>query len=83
MHGTAAFVAVELKQGGLLIDDWTEVIPVKDETTGIAFNYNQPNAMPPQAFALAVPPKITWSLGLARAGRRARGHAAPRQTARR
>ena len=58
VHGVAAFVA-GVKQGGLLIDDWTEVIPTKDETTGISFNYNQPNAMPPQALLLAVTPKIT------------------------
>jgi hypothetical protein len=43
------------KQGGLLIDDWTEMIPVKDEITGISFNYDQPNATPPQTLLLAVP----------------------------
>ncbi|MBC8086844.1 MAG: hypothetical protein H7Z40_06230 [Phycisphaerae bacterium] len=58
VHGTHAFV-VGAKQGGLLIDDWTEIIPTKDEITGIAFNYNQPNAMPPQALLLAVTPKVT------------------------
>ena len=58
VHGVAAFVA-GARQGGLLIDDWTEMIPTKDETTGISFNYNQPNAMPPQALLLAVTPKIT------------------------
>ena len=58
VHGAHAFVA-GAKQCGLLIDDWTEIIPTRSETTGIAFNYNQPNAMPPQALLLAVTPKIT------------------------
>lgn len=40
---------------GLLIDEWVETIPTKEETTGIAFNYNKPNAEPPQALLLAVP----------------------------
>ncbi|MCP4632625.1 MAG: hypothetical protein GY855_06825 [candidate division Zixibacteria bacterium] len=44
------------KQSGLLIDDWTELIPTSEEITGIAFNYNQPNACPPQAILLAVTP---------------------------
>jgi len=58
VHGAHAFVP-GAKQCGLLIDDWTEIIPTRSETTGIAFNYNQPNAMPPQALLLAVTPKIT------------------------
>lgn len=43
-------------QSGLLVDDWSELIPTNEETTGISFNYNQPNAMAPQALLLAVPP---------------------------
>jgi len=42
-------------QAGILLDEWTETIPVKEEITGISFNYNQPNATPPQALLLAVP----------------------------
>jgi len=41
---------------GLLIDEWMEVIPNKEETTGIAFHYNQPNAEAPQTILLTVPP---------------------------
>ncbi len=59
-HGTSAFSAGS-KQSGFLIDDWTEVVPAKDEVTGITFNYNQPNAVPPQALLLAVTPEITGS----------------------
>ena len=61
IHGDGAF-ATASKQSGLLIDDWTELIPTSSEITGITFNYNQPNAMPPQSLLLAVPPveKGSW-----------------------
>ena len=39
---------------GLVIDEWTELLPRASETTGIAFNYDAPNAEPPQALLLAV-----------------------------
>lgn len=42
-------------QAGILLDEWTETIPVREEITGLSFNYNQPNATPPQALLLAVP----------------------------
>jgi hypothetical protein len=52
---------------GLLVDEWVEVVPNATETTGIALQYNQPNAAPPQTILLAVPPEIgapwtVWSL---------------------
>lgn len=46
-------------QTGLVIDAWTEVIPNRQETTGIAVHYNQPNAEPPQVLLLAVTPVVT------------------------
>ncbi len=62
IHGDAAFNPASA-QCGLLIDDWVEVIPTNNETTGIAFNYDQPNVVPPQALLLAVTPqeKGHWS----------------------
>lgn len=48
-------------QTGLQIDAWTEVIPNRRETTGIAVNYNQPNSEPPQVLLLAVTPELTGS----------------------
>jgi hypothetical protein len=39
---------------GLVVDEWTELLPRDSETTGIAFNYDAPNAEPPQALLLAV-----------------------------
>jgi hypothetical protein len=46
---------------GLLVDEWTEVVPAERETTGIAFHYNRPNAQPPQALLLAVAPELRGS----------------------
>ena len=40
---------------GIIIDEWTEVIPFKNETTGIAFHYDQPNSEPPQTMLLVTP----------------------------
>ncbi len=52
-------------QCGLMIDEWTELIPSGKETTGIAFHYDQPNAMPPQTLLLAVTPELkgNWTWG--------------------
>ena len=52
---------------GLLIDEWVEVVPSTKEITGIALQYDQPNAAPPQTILLAVPPDVQapwtiWSL---------------------
>ena len=44
-------------QCGLVIDDWTETVPADREVTGIAFNFNRPNALAPQAVLVAVPPE--------------------------
>ena len=44
---------------GLVIDEWIEIIPNTRETTGITFNYDQPDAMPPQSLLLAVTPQET------------------------
>ena len=52
-------------QCGLLLDEWTEVIPTETETTGITFQFDKPNAEPPQSILLATPPQFTgawnWS----------------------
>ena len=46
-------------QAGLLVDEWTEGLPKKEEVTGIAFNFDQPNSAPPSAILLAVTPEET------------------------
>jgi len=44
---------------GLLLDEWIEILPQVEETTGLSFHYDQPNATPPQTLLLAVPPTLT------------------------
>ena len=48
-------------QCGLLVDEWTEVIPAKKETTGLTFHYDQPNTEPPQTMLLMTPSSFTGS----------------------
>jgi hypothetical protein len=43
------------RQGGLLLDEWTEVVPADTETTGLTFHFDKPNAEPPQGWLLALP----------------------------
>ena len=43
---------------GFVIDEWTETIPDKELTTGIALNYNEPDSHPPQTILLAVHPTM-------------------------
>lgn len=43
---------------GIVIDEWTEVVPLKNETTGIAFHYDQPNSEPPQTMLLVTPSQL-------------------------
>jgi hypothetical protein len=45
----------------LLVDEWVEIIPVKERITGLTFNYNQPDAKAPNTILLAVTPKVTGS----------------------
>lgn len=54
-HFAAPFDATK-PQLGLLVDEWTELVPGDRETTGVAFHFDQPNHEPPQALLLAVPP---------------------------
>ncbi|MDQ0847406.1 hypothetical protein [Streptomyces sp. V1I6] len=47
---------------GLLFDEWTEVVPAEQETTGIAVHFDGPDSEPPQAMLMVVPPTTsgTW-----------------------
>ncbi len=59
---TAAYTAAFNPAGaqcGLLLDEWTEVIPGRTASTGIALNFDQPNSEPPQAMLLVTP--ATWN----------------------
>lgn len=44
---------------GIVLDEWLETIPNKEETSGLTFNYDQPNSKPPQNILLAVSPDVT------------------------
>lgn len=49
---------------GLFVDAWTETIPTRTTSTGLAFQHDAPDARAPQALLLAVPPttspRWTW-----------------------
>jgi hypothetical protein len=58
---TAAYTtpfAAAAPQCGLLLDEWTEVIPGETASTGVAFHFDRPNSEPPQAMLLVTP--ATW-----------------------
>jgi len=47
---------------GLFVDEWVEQVPDAEETTGVALNYDDPNARAPQSVLLAAPPASgEWS----------------------
>jgi hypothetical protein len=43
---------------GLLLDEWSEVVPKPEETTGVSFHYNKPNSEPPNVLLLLATPVI-------------------------
>jgi hypothetical protein len=49
---------------GLWVDEWIEIVPSREETTAITFQYNPPDACAPQTVLLAVPPSPDedWSI---------------------
>ncbi len=48
-------------QCGLLLDEWTEVVPAETETTGLTFHFDKPSSEPPQAILLVTPTQFTGS----------------------
>lgn len=57
VHHTAPFRPAA-NQAGLLVDDWTELIPNRQETAALAVHFDRPNSEPPQALLLAVSPRL-------------------------
>ncbi len=45
-------------QCGILLDEWTEILPMGQETTGLTFHYDRPNTEPPQVMLLVTPPNF-------------------------
>ncbi|MCB9234919.1 MAG: hypothetical protein H6581_24910 [Bacteroidia bacterium] len=60
LHLGAAWQAAT-NQAGLLLDEWNEVLPHPNETTGITFHFDRPNSEPPNTLLLAVSPDVTGS----------------------
>jgi hypothetical protein len=57
-HFATPFDASE-PQCGLLLDEWSEVIPAADADTGLAFHYDRPSSEAPQAMLLVTPTAFT------------------------
>ncbi len=49
------------RQCGILLDDWTEVIPSTRKDTGLTFNFDRPNNEAPQSFLLITAASATAS----------------------
>jgi hypothetical protein len=47
------------RQCGLLVDEWTEVIPATTRDTGITFNFRRPDNEAPQCILLVTPASAT------------------------
>lgn len=49
---------------GLVVDEWTDVIPARTTPAGVAFHFDEPGARAPNAVLLAVPPALgaPWTL---------------------
>jgi hypothetical protein len=64
----AAIVQGDYTQGkafaGLVIDEWSERIPVPNHSAGLTFQYSAPNSVAPQAILLAICPdaaaRVYW-----------------------
>ena len=50
-----------VRQCGLLLDEWSEIIPTSEVDTGIATHYDRPNCEAPQAMLLVTPAQFTGS----------------------
>jgi hypothetical protein len=48
--------ALPLAVTGLVLDSWTQAVPVGTRDTAVAFHYDQPDAAAPQAVLVAVHP---------------------------
>lgn len=59
---TAAFTepfAKDAPQCALLIDEWSEIIPEENLTTGVAVHFDRPNSEAPQTMLLVTPTSFT------------------------
>lgn len=54
---TPETIAFSKPMVGLLIDEWVETVPNKQEVTGLTFHYDSPQSRAPQALLLAMAPE--------------------------
>jgi hypothetical protein len=47
---------------GLMVDQWDEIVPSSEVTTGVSFHYDAPDAQAPSALLLAVPAQVRKGL---------------------
>jgi hypothetical protein len=50
---------VSAAQVGIMVEEWIDVIPNAEETSGVSFHHDQPNAKAPQCLILGLTPQIT------------------------
>lgn len=55
LYAAGPFDKAASAHGGLLLDEWTEIIPSTKETAGLAFHYDRPSSEPPQTLLLVTP----------------------------
>ena len=52
-------------QCGFLLDEWPELVPGTDVTSGVTFHFDRPSSQPPQVMLLVVPAELkghwTWN----------------------
>jgi hypothetical protein len=53
---TIATINTAQPLSGLLVDEWIESVPSASETTALTFQFDPPDAAPPQSLLIAVPP---------------------------
>ena len=51
----AADLTATSEHCGLLVDEWSETVPVPDVTAGLAFHFDRPSSEPPQSWLLVAP----------------------------
>ncbi len=56
VYGADRIPAAGTTAAALVVDEWTEVVPYREQTTGVALHYDQPDATAPQCVLVAVPP---------------------------
>ncbi len=61
LYTCAYFTAFDpnARQCGLLLDEWTEVIPLTQRDTAVTFNHHRPENEPPQTMLLVTSPSST------------------------